>query len=42
MQGLLTAQQLQALGIDDGARPETLPLAAFVAMADAVVAGDSA
>ena len=34
VQGLLSAQQLQDLGIDPGARPETLPLSAFVAMSD--------
>lgn len=36
VQGLLSAQQLQELGIDSGARPETLSLAAFVAMADVI------
>jgi 16S rRNA (adenine1518-N6/adenine1519-N6)-dimethyltransferase len=36
VQSLLTAQQLQDLGIDPGARPETLPLSAFVAMANAL------
>jgi len=36
VQGLLTAQQLQDLGIDPGARPETLPLSAFVAMSDVI------
>jgi 16S rRNA (adenine1518-N6/adenine1519-N6)-dimethyltransferase len=36
LQNLLTAQQLAALGIDAGARPETLPLATYVALADAI------
>lgn len=36
IQGLLSAEQLSALGIDPSARPETLSLQAFVAMADAV------
>jgi 16S rRNA (adenine1518-N6/adenine1519-N6)-dimethyltransferase len=36
VQGLLSTQQLQDLGIDPGARPETLPLSTFVAMSDAM------
>jgi 16S rRNA (adenine1518-N6/adenine1519-N6)-dimethyltransferase len=36
LQTLLNAEQLAALGIDAGARPETLPLAAYVAIADAI------
>lgn len=36
LQSLVSAEQLQALGIDAGARPETLPLATYVAIADAV------
>jgi len=36
LQGLVSAEQLTALDIDAGARPETLPLAAYVAIADAI------
>ncbi|SFL84813.1 16S rRNA (adenine(1518)-N(6)/adenine(1519)-N(6))-dimethyltransferase RsmA [Marinobacter zhejiangensis] len=35
--GVVTVAQLQALGIDDGLRPENLTLAQYVAIADAVV-----
>jgi len=34
LQGLVGAEQMTALGIDAGARPETLPLATYVALAD--------
>lgn len=36
LQGLLSGDQIAALGIDAGARPETLPLATYVAIADAI------
>lgn len=36
LQSLLSAAQIEALGIDAGARPETLPLAAFVKLADSL------
>lgn len=36
LQTLLPPEQIAALGIDGGARPETLPLAAYVAIADAL------
>jgi 16S rRNA (adenine1518-N6/adenine1519-N6)-dimethyltransferase len=35
--GLVTIEQLQQLGIDDGLRPENLSLADYVAIADQVV-----
>lgn len=35
--GVVSVAQLQALGIDDGLRPENLSLAQYVAIADAVV-----
>ena len=38
--GVVTVEQLQGLGIDDGLRPENLTLAQYVAIADTVVAGD--
>jgi 16S rRNA (adenine1518-N6/adenine1519-N6)-dimethyltransferase len=38
VQGLLTAEQLEQLGIDPQARPETLPVSTFVAMANAIAA----
>jgi len=37
--GLVTAQQLQSLGIDDGLRPENLWLADYVRIADLLFAG---
>ncbi|MCP5195904.1 MAG: 16S rRNA (adenine(1518)-N(6)/adenine(1519)-N(6))-dimethyltransferase RsmA [Gammaproteobacteria bacterium] len=36
LNGLLDARQIQAAGIDPGARPESLDLAAFAALAEAV------
>ncbi|HOB62184.1 MAG TPA: 16S rRNA (adenine(1518)-N(6)/adenine(1519)-N(6))-dimethyltransferase RsmA [Candidatus Competibacteraceae bacterium] len=36
LRGLLTADQIEAAGVDPGARPETLDLAAFAALSDAV------
>lgn len=36
LQTLLNAEQIEALGIDAGARPETLPLSAFVKIADSL------
>jgi 16S rRNA (adenine1518-N6/adenine1519-N6)-dimethyltransferase len=36
LQGLVDAERMQALGIDPGARPETLPLATWVALANAI------
>ena len=35
--GLVTSEQLNQLGIDDGLRPENLSLADYVAIADQVV-----
>lgn len=35
--GLVTVPELQALGIDDGLRPENLTLAQYVSIADAIV-----
>ena len=40
--GLITAGQLQALGIDDGLRPENLTLAEYVRIADALAGGGEA
>lgn len=37
--GLISAQQLQSLGIDDGLRPENLWLADYVRIADSLFAG---
>ncbi|MDX1756435.1 MAG: 16S rRNA (adenine(1518)-N(6)/adenine(1519)-N(6))-dimethyltransferase RsmA [Marinobacter sp.] len=39
--GVITASQLQALGIDDGLRPENLTLAQYVTIADAVLTGEA-
>lgn len=41
VQTLLTAEQITALGIDPGARPETLTLAEFVALADCLHAQEA-
>jgi 16S rRNA (adenine1518-N6/adenine1519-N6)-dimethyltransferase len=41
VQGLLTTEQLETLGINPQARPETLPVATFVAMSNAI-ANDAA
>lgn len=38
LRGLLAANQIEAAGIDPGARPETLDLTAFAALSDAVSA----
>lgn len=40
--GVVTVTQLQALGIDDGLRPENLTLAQYVAIADTVATAQSA
>lgn len=40
LRGLLTASQIEALAIDPGARPETLDLAAFAALSDALLASE--
>ncbi|MCH8499493.1 MAG: 16S rRNA (adenine(1518)-N(6)/adenine(1519)-N(6))-dimethyltransferase RsmA [Marinobacter sp.] len=40
--GVVTAEQLQALGIDDNLRPENLSLADYVRIADHVTAGNNA
>ena len=42
VQGLLSAEQLTALGIDPKARPETLPIETFVAMSNAVASAAAA
>jgi 16S rRNA (adenine1518-N6/adenine1519-N6)-dimethyltransferase len=36
LKGVITGDQLEALGIDPGARPETLSVAQYVAISDAV------
>jgi 16S rRNA (adenine1518-N6/adenine1519-N6)-dimethyltransferase len=36
MKGLITGDQLEALGIDPGLRPERLSLAQFIAISDAI------
>jgi 16S rRNA (adenine1518-N6/adenine1519-N6)-dimethyltransferase len=36
LRGLLDAEAIDAAGVDPGARPETLPLAALAALADAI------
>jgi 16S rRNA (adenine1518-N6/adenine1519-N6)-dimethyltransferase len=36
LQTLVSAEQIEALGINAGARPETLPLSAFVMLADSL------
>ena len=41
LQGLVEVDRMQQLGIDAGARPETLPLEAYVALANAITADTS-